>query len=149
MKFQIFIGIVLFFFSAHVFAKCEKGTKTIFSCKVKKSGKLLEVCDANKNIQYSFGKPNKKPELSLSIPRNKASTYQWNGIGSHYNYSVFIPNDKVVYEVFWSANRMSEEHEISAGVLVNKKEKILATIYCINKTIINNMEGVTLKPVDP
>jgi len=128
--------LVIYFFSNQVYAKCEKGMKTIFSCKVKKSKKLLEVCDANKKITYSFGKANKKPELSIAIPRSEASTYQWEGIGRDISYSVYIPNGKVVYNVFWRADRMSDEHEIEAGVEVNKNDKVLATIYCINKTII-------------
>lgn len=146
MKVRLIIVMLTCLLSTHVFAKCEKGNEIIFSCKVKKSGKYIEVCDAKTKITYSFGKSHKKPELSLAIPRNEASTYQWSGIGRYYSYSVFIPNGKVVYEVFWKADRMTDEHEIKAGVSVQKNDEVIATIYCINKTIINNIEGVALKP---
>ena len=69
----------------NAFAKCATGNKTIFSCTTAK-GKLIEVCDAGKTITYSFGNPQTTPEIALNVPRDKATTFQWAGVGRYLSY---------------------------------------------------------------
>ncbi|MCO4784578.1 hypothetical protein [Marinomonas atlantica] len=52
----------------------------IFSCDTK-NGKQVLVEDAGEHIKYAFGRDLNSPELSLSVPREAASTWQWKGIG--------------------------------------------------------------------
>lgn len=148
MKFiTITSAIAIALFSSSIYAKCEVGSKTIFSCMTTK-GKQIEVCDAGKTISYSFGKPQEKPEIVVKVPRNQASTYQWEGVGRYMSYSVNIPNGNTVYSVFWGVDRLSEEHAVEAGVNVETNNKSVATVKCSEKNIEQNIEGIALKPAE-
>lgn len=125
-------------------AKCETGSKTVFSC-LTGSGKQIEVCDDGKTIGYSFGKP-AKPEIALKVPRSQASTHQWQGIGRYESYTAEIPNGNTVYSVFWSVDKLTEQHAVEAGVNVMVDNNLAATVKCA-KNIVSNLEGIDLKPV--
>jgi hypothetical protein len=133
----------------NAFAKCQVGQSTIFSCSTAK-GKTIEVCDAGKTIGYTFGSPQAKPEIALNVPRDKVTTYQWNGIGRYLSYAVDIPNDtansNTTYSVFHGMDRITKEHAIEAGVNVLVDGKLLATVRCSGRNIVNNLEGVDLAP---
>lgn len=126
-----------------VWANCSSPSKTIFQCTTT-NNKVIQVCDAGKNITYSFGKQNQTPELSVAVARNKVKTYQWEGIGRYENYSVNIPNGNNFYRVFHSLDKINQS--TSSGVEVSKNGDLLATVECSNsKKIINNLEGVNLQ----
>lgn len=120
------------------------GSTTIFACTTTK-GKAVEVCDSGDTLQYSFGKKGDAPELAISVPRSMASTYQWDGTGSNIAYSVQIPNGNTVYEVFTAVNRMSDEHDMTAGINVEVAGKRAATLACQTETLVHDLEGVDLK----
>lgn len=126
--------------------KCVGGGAKLFSCVVK-NGKLIELCDLGKEIQYSFGRPQSQLDIVLKVPREQASTQQWNGMGP-IAYSVDVPKGDTTYSVFFSADRMSDGHPITAGVNVVIRNKPVATVLCDEKTIVNNLEDVNLKPAD-
>ena len=126
-------------------AACPSDGRVVFSCVTKKA-KLIEVCDLDQQLSYSFG-PAGKPELVLRVPRAQASTRQWEGIGRSISYSVDIPNGKTTYSVFWAADRMDENADISAGVEVIINGKSAATVSCNpKKDIVQNIEGIKLRP---
>lgn len=125
-------------------AACSEGDKLLFECLAQQSGKQILLCDAGKTIDYSFGKPNAKPELALSVPRGSASTYQWQGIGRYMSYAVNVPNGEFNYRVFWGVDRLNEAHPEEAGVQVEKDDGLLATVTCNLKTLEQNLEGVEL-----
>ena len=133
------------FYAPQAFAKCAAGQPTIFSCSTAK-GKTIEVCDAGKSITYSFGSPQTKPEIALNVPRDKVTTFQWNGIGRYLSYAVDIPNGTTTYSVFHGMDRITKEHAIEAGVNVLVDGKLLATVRCSGRNIVNNLEGVDLAP---
>ena len=124
-------------------AACQ--SKTIFSCMTSK-GKQIEVCDSGSTIEYSFGKPHAKPEKYLKLPRNQVTTTQWAGIGRHISYSVEIPSGDTVYSVFSSFDKIENKDE--AGVAVIIKGKYVTTVQCSGKEVVNNLEGVKLKPTE-
>lgn len=124
-------------------AVCDGGSKTVFSC-VTKKGKQIEVCDKGKTLSYSFGKPGKKPEIVVSVPRGHASTTQWNGMGRYISYSVTIPNGDTEYSVFHGFDKIDDK--IEAGVNVSIKGKHAATVYCSDKNLVHDLEGIDLKP---
>lgn len=144
MKYFIVVPVVAVLFATNVYAKCDAGSKTLFFCSTQK-GKQIEVCDAGKTISYSFGKSKTKPEIVVTVPRNQASTSQWSGMGRYMNYSVDIPNGKTTYSVFHAVDKLTEEHGIEAGVNVIINNKNAATVKCVEKGMINNLEGVDLK----
>ncbi|MGB6007773.1 hypothetical protein [Castellaniella sp.] len=120
-------------------------SKLVFACTTTK-GKAVEICDSDDILQYSFGTKGHYPELSLSVPRSEASTFQWDGRGSEITYSVQIPNGDTVYEVFTSMSRMSNEHEIVSGINVEVAGKHVATLTCLDDTVQQDMEDIPLKP---
>jgi len=129
-------------------AACENGNKTVFSCLTAK-GKLIQVCDSDKTIDYSFGKPGLSPEIIVLAPRSAASTFQWQGVGRYLSYTVEVPNGNTTYSVFWGADRLADAHPIEAGVNVEVNKKLIATVKCVGeKHIVQNIEGIDLKPIE-
>ena len=55
---------------------CPPGAVTLFHCLTAK-GKRIQLCDEGKTLEYSFGHPEKQPEMVVRVPRAKASTTQW------------------------------------------------------------------------
>jgi len=146
MNSRIIISVAATLLTANVYANCD-GSKTLFSCPTTK-GKQIEVCDAEKTIDYSFGKPNGKPDILVKAPRDQASTYQWAGVGRTMSYAVDIPNGTATYSVFWGVDRLTEEHAIEAGVNVLINNELVTTVNCSGKDVISNLEGVNLKPTE-
>jgi len=142
---SLFVSAVIFYSPVYSFAKCDAGDETIFSCLTSKS-KLIEVCDAGKTISYSFGYPNARPEIVVTVPRGRATTYQWDGVGRYTLYMVNIPNANTVYNVFFGYDKLLEPHKIQAGVNVKANNKIIATIKCVDESnIIQSIDGVELR----
>ncbi len=138
----------LLLMSSVAMAECESGSTTVFSCTTVK-GKVIEVCDSGATLDYAFGKPSAKPEIVVRVPRDQASTHQWQGIGRYHTYTVEIPNGNTTYSVFWGMDSLSEKHEVEAGVHVLIKEALAATVNCATeKPIVQNLEGIDLKPAD-
>ena len=130
--------------SSSAFSACPNNSKTIFSCTTT-NNKLIQVCDSGNTIHYAFGKANIPPELAINIPRNKVTTYQWQGIGRYENYAINIPNGKTIYRVNESLDKMT--HQRTAGVEVSSNEKLLATVECAaNKKVISKLQGINLRP---
>ena len=145
MKFIVILPAIGMLFSPNLYAKCDKTSKTVFSCLTTK-GKQIEVCDNGKVIAYSYGKPNVKPEMAFSVPRAQATTSQWNGVGRYESYAIDIPNKTTTYSVFFGTDRLTDKHTVEAGVNVMIKKKLAGTVNCAGKNITNNLEGLTLKP---
>ncbi|MFM2479512.1 hypothetical protein [Celerinatantimonas sp. MCCC 1A17872] len=121
--------------------------EVIFSCNTTHN-KKIEVKDSGAYIQYKFGINLDKPELSLSVPREKASTGQWNGVGRDMEYEVTIPNGNTNYTVFFSVDKSSAEHTKTAGVRVLANDKYITTVYCRSSTLIQSLEGINLKETE-
>ena len=115
----------------------------LFSCRTA-DGKLIALYDEGSTIQYVFG-PEEQPELVLDVPRDEASTYQWQGIGRYENYSVSIPNQDTVYQVSWARDRLEIDQPAEAGVSVEINGDYVTTVDCATD-IIHNLIGVDLPP---
>jgi hypothetical protein len=146
MKIIVIVPVIAALFATSAYAACQ-GSKTLFSCTTTK-GKRIEVCDAEKTIDYSFGKPQGKPEIAIKVPRDQVSTFQWAGVGNAESYSVDIPNGKATYNVFWSLDRLSDAHTVEAGVNVFIDKNLATTVNCSGKDIVSNIEGVKLKATE-
>jgi predicted helicase len=138
------IIVVAVICSHSLFAACPSQSKTVFNCTTT-NNKVIQVCDAGNMISYSFGKANATPELAITVPRNKVTTYQWQGIGRYENYAINIPNGKTIYRVNDSLDKMSQQY--TAGVEVSNNDKLLATVECAaNKKITSKIQGIKLRP---
>ncbi len=127
-------------------AKPIANRSLLFSCTTNEGQEIL-LFETDDTIDYSFGDPGKKPELDLQVPRDRASTWQWKGIGRDMSYAVNVPNGETIYSVFWSVDRLSPTKAVEAGVRVERDRKTLATVYCTDK-IVSNLQGVKLKPTE-
>ena len=88
----------------------------LFSCRTAQD-KLIALYDQGSTIQYLFG-PEEQLELVLDVPREAASTFQWQGIGRYENYSVSIPNQDTVYYVSCSRDPLEMNQPVGPGVRV-------------------------------
>ena len=120
---------------------------TIFAC-VTTNNKKIEVNSFDQYVEYKFGQYLKNPELALSVPRDQASTWQWNGVGRDMSYSVTVPNGAYNYTVFFSVDRISDEHPVTSGVIIEVDQKIISTVYCLPNTLVQSLEGIDLKEDD-
>ncbi|MBA4257354.1 MAG: hypothetical protein C0445_15980 [Polaromonas sp.] len=129
-------------------AACPKGSPTVFAC-LSGQGKRIQVCDAGRTLDYSFGRPGSPPEITLRVPRRDAATFQWAGVGRYLSYTVELPNGNTLYRVFWGADRLTEAHAVEAGVHVEVNQRLVATVRCVGERhIVQNIEGIDLKPAD-
>ena len=119
--------VLLSLFPAALFAACPASEKTIFHCTTKQQ-KQIQVCDANRHIEYKFGKNLKQPEMQLKVARQKATTEQWSGIGPTESYSVNIPNGNTIYSVFSMMDKNS--FESTSGVAIYQNGKHKGSVYC-------------------
>lgn len=126
-------------------AECAHSAKEVFFCEASK-GRVIQVCDAGKTIEYTFGKP-KQPDIVLAAARDTVTTRQWSGMGPM-SYSVRVPNGDTSYTVFWSFDR-NPDHDPDAGVEVEIKGKVAATVQCLSKKQVRNgLEDIDLPPAE-
>ena len=143
-KISVLIASALF--SQSLYAKCDVGSKEVFSCLTEKK-KQIEVCDAGKTINYTYGKVG-NPEISIKVPRSEASTSQWSGIGRWMTYAIDIPNGNTVYSVSWGVDRVDDNHPVEAGVTATVNGKTVANVSCIESTVRQQIEDIDLKPTE-
>lgn len=92
--------------------------------------KEVRVCDRGTTLEYLFRSPGLAPELLLPVPRKQAVVGSWSGIGRSMDTSLAFPNGDVTYTVFWSVDRLDEEHPVEAGVAVERNGKQIARVLC-------------------
>lgn len=126
-------------------AECAPGGKLLFACTTA-NAKHIELCDYAKTLGYAFGATLDKPEMALRVPREQASTWQWQGVGRDESYAVDVPNGNTTYSVFWSRDRLKENALPEAGVYVLVKQKLTATVKCQPESVQSHLQGVDLKP---
>lgn len=123
-------------------SKCA-ARQVLFDCSTANRKRIL-LCDEGDELAYSFGKLGDAPELVVRVPREQATSFQWQGIGRWINYSVGIPNGATLYTVYTSADRISEDHTFEAGVAASVDGEEIARIRCV-EPVEHRLEGVDLK----
>ena len=125
--------------------------KILFSCKAKK-GKEIRLVDKGATIEYSFGIPNKKSDILVSVPREKATTnfeihedYELEKFGSGSYFSVNVPNGNTKYSIYFSYGYAKDQVADEGGVSVIVNKKYVNSVKCIGNEITNNLENVDLK----
>lgn len=122
-----------------VMAACPSLDTTVFSCKTS-NGKQVDICDAGKNLSYSFGKPG-KPELAFSLPKSKAYKYLWDGMTTSEWNEVYIPRGNTTYVAYQAFHRKERRSEHGLNVFINQKQ--VANIRCASN-IQENIESINL-----
>lgn len=119
---------------------CASGETLLFHCPTT-NAKLITLCDAGSTLRYTFGPMGTgDPEMLLSVPRGDASTSQ--GVAAQ---TIDLPNANTVYSVFWGVDRISDTHEVEAGVHVQANGRHVATVLCQEDRVQSFMEDVDLK----
>lgn len=78
------------------------------------------------------------PQRGIGVLLKKVS---W-GMGRYISYSVTIPSGTAKHEVFFSVDRLTEEHEIEAGIYVTVNAQHVAIVNCRAGTLVQKLEGI-------
>lgn len=135
------IGLVALLSTAPAYANCEGNDKVLFTCLTAK-GKQIELCNFGQTIQYSYGRPNAKPEIVVRVPREKVHGISSSGGRSTTN-AVAIPNGNTIYLVTWSTDNLSGELRGGVEVVIIKDKSIF--ISCKSLPSIGNTEGINFE----
>jgi hypothetical protein len=130
---RILLLTLLAAFPAH--AACQG--ETALSCQIGK--KVLDVCLSGSDVTYAFG-PNGKPELKLSVPTAKADYRPWNGIGRYMGDAMAFENDGITYEVWYSVDRLEDEHRLDAGINIVENGELVAQLTCDQGSIDQRLD---------
>lgn len=107
--------------------------------------KIIQVCNENKNIRYSFGKYNDKQEIELVVPKSDLRYKPWTGMGRYISEYLCIPNGSFEYCFNSSVDRSLEDKKIEQSLEVyNNSEYINSIEINSQKECISN----PLKEID-
>lgn len=123
-------------------AKCGDTETTVFSCLTSKA-KQIEVCDAGKTVSYSFGYPHAKPEIVVTVPRNRARKEYIMGVGCVRS-SVTIPNGDTMYRVY-AMEPLRDLSCTDSGVEVYVKKRYTTAVKCKGPYTNNIQEAELLE----
>jgi hypothetical protein len=105
--------------------------EVIFSCATKK-GKIISLTKFGNTIEYSFGFPNKKPELVIDTPEDNV-IYQY---GSGRTIAATFDKGALNYTVgYVETNKKIEDHYVFInGVIISNKTsyKTIAQVECVS-----------------
>jgi hypothetical protein len=106
-----------------VAAPVSAASEVLFSCLTKK-GKMINLSKSGNMIQYSFGFPNKKPELVIDTPEDKVKK----DVNSRDSFGISFTQDKLSYYVSYQKYKDDTEER---GVTVDSGKKH-SEIFCDN-----------------
>jgi hypothetical protein len=125
MKYLIALAMmVAFSLSTNVSAH-----ELIFKCSTE-NNKSVSVYQDGRNLIYTFGKKNSKPEIELTRNKEQLSITQEIPVGTGLNSSIEFKNGIYSYTITESLNRVSEEHEASAWLEVSKNKDVISSMDC-------------------
>ena len=110
-----------------MYTECESLKDTVYKA-FTNNNKIVQICNEGNNVRYSFGKLNKKQELTLIIPKNKIIYETWNGMGSSIYESLCLPNGNYQYCFSSSVDKMSENKDIEQSFEVYNNKIFLTNI---------------------
>ncbi|MCA0043017.1 hypothetical protein [Celeribacter litoreus] len=100
------------------------------------NGKEVTINVQAEGVSYAFGPPHAAPELQLERPYADVGVLPWNGVGRSIWEEIRIPNGDVTYAVWGSFDRMTEAHEVSGGIVVERGGEELARLDCAPSGVI-------------
>lgn len=118
-------------------ADCRAGSTIVLSCMARGGTKALDVCidTATSLVSYSYGAPDRAPELILSQPVSEIEHHPWPGIGRSIWETTVFHNAGYAYEVFTSVDRMTRDEPATGGVILQKNDETIARIDCDAGTV--------------
>lgn len=116
--------------------------QAVFSCTIAKNQKVLQLADTAGQVVYAYGKKGAAPELEIAVAREDAELYAWEGFGRYHTHSVALPRGEYRYTVYTSLDSLTGE--TTAGVTVERGDKLLADLPCNMATVNGDLEGYVL-----
>ncbi|NVK46600.1 MAG: hypothetical protein HWE33_09890 [Rhodobacteraceae bacterium] len=107
----------------------------LFHCQFD-NGKEVTLRTFEDGVSYVFGRPKTKPELFLTRTYDEIAVTPWNGVGRSIWEDLEFQNADVTYRIWGNFDRMTEAHEITGGILVERGEEDLARLECLPGTVI-------------
>lgn len=127
-------AIILSLLWAGPVAACD-GAK-LLECQIEDSQKHLTLCFDQDEVIYKFGALG-APELELHRDLVDVGHTPWAGVGRSIWNATSLTAGDVIYEVYFSADRLSEQPgAIGGGVTVTRGGKMLADLACDPKTLV-------------
>lgn len=114
-----FASMAIFLFAPVAYA-CGKDQQQVFTCKTK-NNKVVEVCNAGKDVTYSFGRAGAKPELFLRKPKTSLS-FTHDSLA----FSLTFPNGATTYTIAYAGRTVP----VAASVEVSANQGHLASVAC-------------------
>ncbi|MDK4679794.1 hypothetical protein [Kingella negevensis] len=122
--------ILLLALSFPIFAQAKAAEKTIFVCAFD-NGKSVRVTERGDVYRYQYGKAN-QPELVFENNRAEAikRSPRWQGIGRNLWINLTLKNGQYQYSLGWSMDRLTDEHEESYFLTVERNEQFVTQQTC-------------------
>ncbi|KAB6717810.1 MULTISPECIES: hypothetical protein [Roseobacteraceae] len=99
------------------------------------NGKTVVLETDETGVVYRFGRPGQTPELTLHRLYDQIDVTPWPGVGRSIWEDLSLHNGAVTYRLWGALDRMSEDHELSAGLIVEQGEDELARLECLPDSI--------------
>ncbi len=132
MKAQFLICMSCAVMALPSFAQAQD--EPLFQCQFV-SGKEVTLRTSAQGMSYVFGRPNAKPELFLLRKYDEIGVTPWNGVGGSIWEVIEFRNADVTYRIWGDFDRMTEAHEITGGIMVERGEEDLARLECLPGTV--------------
>lgn len=117
---------------------CNASERPVFACATT-NRKRVAVCDDGALVRYVFGKSGEKPEMNLSIPREKVSMSQTTA-----GQTINLPTGNTVYAVSSGFAQANEGQPAEAGVDVQVGGRHVARVLCASGSVHNGMRDMRL-----
>ncbi|MCQ4104440.1 hypothetical protein NOG67_06325 [Erwinia persicina] len=112
----------------------------VFKCSASNNRKISVYQDGD-ILTYKFGKDSSKPDIEIKRGLQKLNIIKEVPVGTGLNSSVEFKNGIYSYTINESLNRVSEEHESTAWLDVQKNGDVISSIYC-------NVDNGSLSDID-
>lgn len=106
----------------------------LFHCQFA-NAKEVTLRASETGMSYVFGRRHSTPELTLWRAFEEIDVTPWNGVGRSIWEDIAFANGDVTYRIWGNFDRMTEEHEVTGGILVERDDEDLARLDCLPHTV--------------
>jgi hypothetical protein len=105
------------------------------------NGKSLSLTAHPEGVTYRFGRPGLVPELELNRPYAEVDVTPWSGVGGSIWEELSLTNGDVSYLLWGDFDRMTDDHDMSGGIIVLRGEEDVAHFDCLPETVSYTVFG--------
>ncbi|TNE68993.1 hypothetical protein [Celeribacter ethanolicus] len=99
------------------------------------NGKGVVLSAHENGVSYRFGHPGQSPDLALERPYAEVVVTPWPGVGGAIWEELRLTNGDVSYVLWGALDRMTDDHEMTGGIVVERNGKELARFDCVPETL--------------